>query len=82
MVVFLMSCFYRIFWESKQFEGHTDKVEPWYGTAYSVEKITSSLIQVCRPSLDLNKVAWFIARSVESRFRYIHCHESKNLTVL
>ncbi|XP_061340328.1 insulin-degrading enzyme-like 1, peroxisomal [Gastrolobium bilobum] len=35
----------RIFWESKSFEGHTDKVEPWYGTAYSVEKITGSAIQ-------------------------------------
>ncbi|CAJ2671458.1 unnamed protein product [Trifolium pratense] len=35
----------RIFWESKGFEGHTDKVEPWYGTAYSIEKITPSAIQ-------------------------------------
>ncbi|KAG2687109.1 hypothetical protein I3760_09G037100 [Carya illinoinensis] len=35
----------RIFWESKKFEGHTDKVEPWYETPYSVEKITSSMIQ-------------------------------------
>ncbi|CAK8543240.1 unnamed protein product [Lathyrus sativus] len=35
----------RIFWESKSFEGHTDKVEPWYGTAYSIEKITPSTIQ-------------------------------------
>lgn len=35
----------RIFWESKKFEGHTDKVEPWYGTAYSIEKITASVIQ-------------------------------------
>ncbi|XP_010554834.1 PREDICTED: insulin-degrading enzyme-like 1, peroxisomal isoform X2 [Tarenaya hassleriana] len=35
----------RIFWESKKFEGQTDKVEPWYNTAYSVEKITSSAIQ-------------------------------------
>ncbi|MCH89083.1 zinc-metallopeptidase peroxisomal-like, partial [Trifolium medium] len=34
-----------IFWESKSFEGHTDKVEPWYGTAYSIEKITASAIQ-------------------------------------
>lgn len=37
----------RIFWESKSFEGHTDKVEPWYGTAYSIEKITASTIEVC-----------------------------------
>ncbi|TKY62616.1 Zinc-metallopeptidase [Spatholobus suberectus] len=35
----------RIFWESKNFEGLTDKVEPWYGTAYSLEKITGSVIQ-------------------------------------
>ncbi|KAG7958735.1 hypothetical protein I3843_10G032200 [Carya illinoinensis] len=35
----------RIFWESKKFEGHTDKVEPWYGTAYSVEKVTPSMIE-------------------------------------
>uniref|UniRef100_A0A5B7AKQ5 Putative Insulinase (Peptidase family M16) family protein isoform 1 n=1 Tax=Davidia involucrata TaxID=16924 RepID=A0A5B7AKQ5_DAVIN len=35
----------RIFWESTKFEGHTDMTEPWYGTAYSVEKITGSMIQ-------------------------------------
>ncbi|XP_062117724.1 insulin-degrading enzyme-like 1, peroxisomal isoform X1 [Humulus lupulus] len=35
----------RIFWESKNFENHTDKVEPWYSTAYSIEKITGSMIQ-------------------------------------
>ncbi|RDX69871.1 Insulin-degrading enzyme-like 1, peroxisomal, partial [Mucuna pruriens] len=35
----------RIFWESKRFEGLTDKVEPWYGTAYSTEKITGSVIK-------------------------------------
>ncbi|OVA19405.1 Peptidase M16 [Macleaya cordata] len=35
----------RIFWESKKFEGHTDMAEPWYGTAYSLEKISSSMIQ-------------------------------------
>ncbi|EEF30307.1 insulin-degrading enzyme-like 1, peroxisomal [Ricinus communis] len=35
----------RIFWESKNFEGQTEKVEPWYGTAYSVEKIDSLVIQ-------------------------------------
>ncbi|KZV39643.1 insulin degrading enzyme [Dorcoceras hygrometricum] len=27
----------RIFWESTKFEGFTDSVEPWYGTAYTVE---------------------------------------------
>ncbi|KAJ8464650.1 hypothetical protein OPV22_027202 [Ensete ventricosum] len=35
----------RIFWESKTFEEHTDSVEPWYGTQYSVEKVTSSTIK-------------------------------------
>nr|XP_023922897.1 insulin-degrading enzyme-like 1, peroxisomal [Quercus suber] len=47
----------RIFWESKKFEGHTDNVEPWYGTAYSIEKITSSMIQewmLCAPKENLH----------------------------
>ncbi|VFQ78513.1 unnamed protein product [Cuscuta campestris] len=35
----------RIFWESTKFQGHTDKTEPWYGTAYSLEKIDDLLIQ-------------------------------------
>lgn len=35
----------RIFWESKKFEGKTAMTEPWYKTAYSVEKITGSMIQ-------------------------------------
>ncbi|XXG56483.1 hypothetical protein AAC387_Pa03g3878 [Persea americana] len=35
----------RIFWESKKFEGSTGMVEPWYGTAYSVEKIAGATIQ-------------------------------------
>ncbi|GLT37044.1 hypothetical protein SLA2020_113820 [Shorea laevis] len=35
----------RIFWESEKFQGHTDMVEPWYGTAYSIEKVTTSMIQ-------------------------------------
>ncbi|XP_011048053.1 PREDICTED: zinc-metallopeptidase, peroxisomal isoform X2 [Populus euphratica] len=35
----------RIFWESKKFEGQTAMIEPWYKTAYSVEKITGSMIQ-------------------------------------
>ena len=39
--------FDRVFWESTNFEGHTDMIEPWYGTAFSVEKLTSSMIQVC-----------------------------------
>lgn len=35
----------RIFWESKLLEGCTNSVEPWYGTKYSVEKISCSTIQ-------------------------------------
>ncbi|CAN4107220.1 unnamed protein product [Withania somnifera] len=35
----------RIFWVSTKFDGNTDSMEPWYGTAYSVEKITSSMIE-------------------------------------
>ena len=36
----------RIFWESNKFEGKTDKIEPWYNTPYSLEKITKETIQV------------------------------------
>lgn len=35
----------RIFWESKKFSGQTDLEEPWYGTAYSLERISTSMIQ-------------------------------------
>ncbi|KDP26059.1 hypothetical protein JCGZ_21092 [Jatropha curcas] len=35
----------RIFWESNKFEGQTDMVEPWYKTAYSIEKINDSTVQ-------------------------------------
>ncbi|EPS70250.1 insulin degrading enzyme, partial [Genlisea aurea] len=35
----------RIFWESTKFEGLTDLKEPWYGTAYSVERIAESTIE-------------------------------------
>ncbi|KAK9664344.1 hypothetical protein RND81_14G035000 [Saponaria officinalis] len=35
----------RIFWESRKFEGKTDVTEPWYGTAYSLEKISDLVIQ-------------------------------------
>ncbi|XP_027068812.1 insulin-degrading enzyme-like 1, peroxisomal [Coffea arabica] len=41
----LTPCNVRVFWESTNFEGHTDMIEPWYGTAFSVEKLTSSMIQ-------------------------------------
>ncbi|KAI3471601.1 hypothetical protein Pfo_028251 [Paulownia fortunei] len=34
-----------IFWESTKFEGVTDLKEPWYGTAYSVERLTGSTIE-------------------------------------
>ncbi|KAK6149150.1 hypothetical protein DH2020_016675 [Rehmannia glutinosa] len=35
----------RIFWESTKFEGATDLTEPWYGTAYSVERLPGSAIE-------------------------------------
>ncbi|XP_027771958.1 insulin-degrading enzyme-like 1, peroxisomal isoform X6 [Solanum pennellii] len=35
----------RIFWVSTNFDGNTDSMEPWYETAYSLEKITSSVIE-------------------------------------
>ncbi|XP_074321353.1 insulin-degrading enzyme-like 1, peroxisomal [Silene latifolia] len=35
----------RIFWESKKFEGKTDSIEQWYGTAYCLEKISGLVIQ-------------------------------------
>nr|GLL36597.1 Zinc-metallopeptidase, peroxisomal [Ipomoea trifida] len=35
----------RIFWQSPKFEGHTNCTEPWYGTAYSTEKVTGSTIE-------------------------------------
>ncbi|KAF3776375.1 Zinc-metallopeptidase [Nymphaea thermarum] len=34
-----------IFWESKSFKGHTDMVEPWYQTEFSVDKITDAIVQ-------------------------------------
>lgn len=35
----------RVFWSSMKFEGQTDKTEPWYGTTYSLEKITRSVVE-------------------------------------
>ncbi|XP_059309269.1 insulin-degrading enzyme-like 1, peroxisomal isoform X2 [Lycium ferocissimum] len=35
----------RIFWESTKFEGNTSMTEPWYGTAYSMEKVSGATIQ-------------------------------------
>ncbi|XP_056865434.1 insulin-degrading enzyme-like 2 [Raphanus sativus] len=40
----------RIFWRSKKFEGQTDKTEPWYNTAYSLENITEFTIQEWKQS--------------------------------
>lgn len=42
----MLGIHFRMFWESKNFEGCTDSVEPWYGTSYSVEKVTVSTIKV------------------------------------
>ncbi|XP_073298243.1 insulin-degrading enzyme-like 1, peroxisomal [Primulina huaijiensis] len=36
----------RIFWESTKFEGFTDSIEPWYGTAYTVERLTGSTVEL------------------------------------
>ncbi|CAL1352436.1 unnamed protein product [Linum trigynum] len=36
---------FRIFWISKKFEAEAQTVEPWFGTRYGIEKITSSTIQ-------------------------------------
>ncbi|XP_042422583.1 insulin-degrading enzyme-like 1, peroxisomal isoform X3 [Zingiber officinale] len=47
----------RMFWESKNFEGCTDLVEPWYGTSYSVEKVPVSIIKqwiAKAPEVDLH----------------------------
>ncbi|XP_073016087.1 insulin-degrading enzyme-like 1, peroxisomal [Primulina eburnea] len=36
----------RIFWESTKFEGFTDSIEPWYGTAYTVERLAGSTVEL------------------------------------
>lgn len=77
MVVFLMIYIYRIFWESKKFEGHTDKVEPWYETPYSVEKITCSMIQVCRKVGLKWEVALFVACQFSFRFMNLNYLDGK-----
>ena len=47
---------------SKVFEGKTDLQEEWYGTEYSVSKISPKFIEVsCVIS---NKIRWFILRQV------------------
>lgn len=58
-----MDSSFRIFWESKKFEGYTDCIEPWYGTPYSVEKITASTIQVCHQIVLLQheKLTFFLS---------------------
>ena len=35
----------KIFWASKQFEGQTNEIEPWCGTAFSVENINDDLVK-------------------------------------
>ncbi|KAG5609336.1 hypothetical protein H5410_020617 [Solanum commersonii] len=35
----------RIFWESTKFKGNTSMTEPWYGTAYSMEKVGGDSIK-------------------------------------
>lgn len=35
----------RIIWSSKQFEGCTNETEPWYGTAFSLEKIKDESVK-------------------------------------
>lgn len=38
----------RILWASKEFEGKTSDIEPWYGTPFCVEKLSESLLKQCR----------------------------------
>jgi insulysin len=49
LIEFLLSCLtpqhVRTQTVSKHFEGHTDRIEPWYGTLYSQEKIPPEIIQ-------------------------------------
>ncbi|XP_051150110.1 insulin-degrading enzyme-like 1, peroxisomal isoform X2 [Andrographis paniculata] len=47
----------RIFWESSKFDGQTNLIEPWYGTAYSVEQLAGSTIEQWvgkAPNVDLH----------------------------
>lgn len=37
-----------IFLRSKQFEGKTDKKDPWYGTEYSIESYNDTLKELMR----------------------------------
>ena len=42
----MMFACHRVLVVSKKFSGLTDKIEKWYGTQYSLEKIPESTIQV------------------------------------
>jgi len=56
-ILFSYIFLFRIFWESKRFEGQTNLTEPWYGTSYSVEAVPPSIIQkwlVKAPEEDLH----------------------------
>lgn len=68
--------FYRIFWESTKFEGIADLKEPWYGTAYSIERLTGSTTEV-----DLNSL--FMMNTVISYYlnlsRLLHLRYSNML---
>eukprot|EP00249_Psilotum_nudum_P021715 c28217_g1_i1 orf=297-3335(+) len=41
----------RIIWASKEFEGKTMEIEPWYGTAYSVEDIADNFAKQLRTAI-------------------------------
>ncbi|KAF3776101.1 Zinc-metallopeptidase [Nymphaea thermarum] len=44
----------RIFWESNNFKGHTDMVESWYQTEFSVEKIIDAICN--KPNIHFCKI--------------------------
>ncbi|CAN6586428.1 unnamed protein product [Malus baccata var. baccata] len=73
----------RIFWVSKKFEGHTNMTEPWYGTAYSVEKISGSMIQewiVSSPNENLHLPAHNVFIPTDLSLK--NNHEKANCPVL
>ncbi|CAH2063830.1 unnamed protein product [Thlaspi arvense] len=69
----------RIFWESKKFEGQTDKVEPWYNTAYSLEKINKFTIQKAGLYYGLrlsdNALSFWIQSQIEDFARSCHSND-------
>ncbi|KAM1079537.1 hypothetical protein FF1_014341 [Malus domestica] len=73
----------RIFWVSKKFEGHTNMTEPWYGTAYSVGKISGSMIQewiVSSPNENLHLPAHNVFIPTDLSLK--NDHEKANCPVL